>query len=152
VSGRPTARIAALGALLAAGCGGTDTPPVATSCTDPPATITRALDAAPGTVTLPDGARLSECIRNARSEAQLQNVGIAFSNAAEDLEAQAAGDPRTALELGYLVGATRSGARTGSGVQDELVRRIERSAALAGASPAVVDALNEGIAAGEARG
>jgi hypothetical protein len=139
-------------ALAVAGCGGMEQPPFATSCTDGPQTVSRALRAAPDRVTLPDGATLSSCIKGARDDAQLQNVGIVFSSAAEDLEARAATDPRAALELGYLVGAARSGARTGSGIQVELVRRIERSAALEAPSPASSRALDEGIAAGEARG
>ena len=139
-------------ALVAAACGGMDTPPVAASCTEGPDAIARALRSAPGEVTLPGGGRLSACIRNARSDAELQTVGLVFSRAAEDLEARAVAEPRAPLELGFLVGATRAGARTSSGIQDELVRRIERSAALDGASPGVVAALNEGIAAGEARG
>jgi hypothetical protein len=142
----------AAAATLVAACGDAQMPPVATSCTDEPETITRALQAAPGEVTLPDGAQLSGCIRNARDDGELQNVGVTLSSAAEELEERAASDPRAALELGYLVGAARRGAATGSGVQDELVRRLERSAALDGASQAAVDALAEGLAAGEARG
>lgn len=122
------------------------------SCTDEPATILRALDAAPRPVTLGDGAKLSACIRNARSDAELQNVGVTFSNAAEDLELAAVEDPQTARELGYLIGAARKGSATGSGIQDELVRRLERSGALEGAPPRVTAALGEGLAAGEATG
>lgn len=122
------------------------------SCTDGPQTVRRALASAPGPVTLDGGAPLSACIRGARSDADLQTVGVVFSRAAEDLEMRAPEDPRTALELGYLVGATRRGAQTGSGIQDEIVRRLERSAALDGAPAPVVDALNEGLAAGQARG
>ena len=151
----PRTALAALvaGVVLAAGCGGgADTPPVALSCTEDADVVTRALGTAPRQVTLPDGATLSACIRNARSDAQLQNVGIVFSQAAEKLELEASSDPRAALELGYLVGAARSGAETGSGIQDELVRRIERSAALDGATPQADRALQEGLAAGERTG
>ena len=152
MSGPRTALAALAASAVLAGCGGMDTPPVAVSCTEGPDTVTRALGEAPRQVTLPDGATLSACIRNARSDAQLQNVGIVFSQAAEDLELDAVTDPRAALQLGYLVGAVRAGAETGSGIQDELVRRIERSAVLDGAGPAEVAALNEGIAAGRERG
>jgi hypothetical protein len=134
------------------GCGGTQEPPLAVGCTEGPETIARALRAAPGPVEVPGGSKLSSCVTGARSDAQLQNVGIIFSQAAENLEMRASTDPRAALELGYLAGAARAGARTGSGIQDELVRRIERSAALDGATPAAVDALNEGLAAGRERG
>ena len=152
MSGPRTTLAALLAGAVAAGCGGMDRPPVAVSCTEGPDTVTEALADAPRQVTLPDGATISACIRNARSDAQLQNVGIVFSQAAEVLELEASTDPRAALRLGYLVGAVRKGAQTGSGIQDELVRRIERSAALDGAGDEEVAALNEGIAAGEERG
>jgi hypothetical protein len=137
----------------ALGCGSDDPLPVAASCTGEPATIVRALDAAPGAVTLGDGARLSACIDRARSDADLQNVGVAFSRAAEDLEAPAlAGDERAALELGYLVGAARRGAARSSGIAAELVHRLERSADLAGAPRGALDAVQRGLEAGARRG
>jgi hypothetical protein len=141
-------------AAVGAGCSTDEAPPVATSCIGEPATIVRALDRAPGPVTLDGDVALSACLRDARTDADLQNVGVAFSRAAEDLELLAIdGDARAALELGYLVGAARRGAATSSGVGAELVRRLERSAALDDrAPPAVVAAIQRGLAAGEARG
>jgi hypothetical protein len=140
-------------AVAAAGCGAAEPPPMAASCTGEPQTIVRALGAAPGEVTLSDGARLSACVDSARSDADLQNVGVAFSRAAEDLEGPALlGDERAALQLGYLVGAARKGAARSSGVGAELVRRLERSADLAGAPQSAVTAVQRGLAAGEARG
>ena len=148
-------RLAALlaAALVAAGCQ-EESSPVATSCSAEPETIVRALQAAPGAVTLSDGASISGCQRDADSDADLQNVGVAFSRAAENLEEPAlAGDERAALQLGYLVGAARKGAATSIGVTGELVRRLERSAALDDrAPPGAVDAVQRGMAAGEARG
>jgi hypothetical protein len=147
---------AALLLVLAAGlvgaCGEEEVPPVAGSCTGDPAAILTALEAAPEAVELPGGATISECLRNAESGADLQNVGVTLSSAAEDLELRAMDDDEAAaLQLGYLIGAAETGAARHAGVAGELVRRLERSAAFDG--PAVVeDALEQGIAAGRRRG
>lgn len=150
----PRRRLAVLFAAAALGGCQEEDAPVATSCSAEPATIVRALQAAPGAVTLSDGASISGCLRDARTDADLQNIGVALSSAAEDLEEPAmSGDTRAALQLGYLVGAARKGAATSIGVTAELVRRLERSAALDDrVPPAVVAAVTRGIAAGGARG
>ena len=142
--------------LLAAGlvgaCGDDETPPVAGSCMGDPAEVVTALRSAPDAVELPDGATISDCVRHARTDAELQNVGVTLAGAAEDLEARALdGDEDAALRLGYLAGAARRGASTTSGVGAELVRRLERSAGIDGVST-VDDALEQGLAAGERRG
>ena len=143
-----------LAAALLAGCQDDGPPPVPASCPEAPEAIVRALATAPEAVTLPGGARISTCLRDAESDADLQNVGATFSRAAEDLEELGmGGDERAALQLGYLFGAARKGAEHTSGIGAELVRRIERSAAAVdGASPATAAAVQRGIAAGEARG
>jgi hypothetical protein len=142
-------------AALAGGCQDEGAPALSPGCTDEPSTVVRALSAAPGAVTLADGTPLSRCLRDADGDADLQNVGATFSRAAEDLELVAMrGDERAALQLGYLVGAARKGAATASGIADELVRRLERSAAAVdgGTAPRAADAVQRGLAAGEARG
>ena len=137
---------------LVGACGEEEVPPVAGSCTGDPAAVISALGTAPDAVELPDGATISACVRNARSGAELQNVGVTLSGAAEDLEARAMeGDETAALQLGYLVGAARKGAATTGGVAAELVRRLERSAGFDGVST-VDDALEQGVTAGEQRG
>ena len=137
---------------LAGACGEEEVPPVASSCTGEPATVIAALQAAPEAVELPDGATISACVKHARSAAELQNVGVTLSSAAEDLEALALdGDAEAALKLGYLVGAAREGAKTTGGVAAELVHRLERSAGFEGTA-AVDDALTRGVAAGERLG
>lgn len=141
-----------LAAGLVGACGATEAPPVAGSCTGDPAAIVTALAAAPAAVELPDGATISACVKNARTGAELQNVGVTFSSAAEDLEARAIdGDADAAVQLGYLVGAATSGAKTTSGVAAELVHRLERSAGFDGTA-AVDAALEQGVAAGERLG
>jgi hypothetical protein len=145
-------RLALLCAVALAGCGEEEVPPVASSCTGEPGAIVTALERAPEAVELPDGARISDCLRNARTDAELQNVGVTLAGAAEDLEERALeGDEDAALRLGYLVGAARTGASRTSGVGAELVTRLERSAGIDGVST-VDDALVQGIEAGEQRG
>jgi hypothetical protein len=152
MTGRRAALLLVVASLPAA-CGEEDTPPVAQSCTGEPAEIVTALAAAPEAVELPDGARISDCLRNATTQADLQNVGVALSRAAEDLELRMLdGDADAALQLGYLVGAAREGASTTSGVGAELVRRLERSAAAGELAPRVEAALERGLAAGARRG
>ena len=118
----------------------------------PSETVERALEAAPGEVRLEGGVRISACIRTARSDGELQNVGGVLTGAAEALELRAASDATAALQLGYLVGAARRGASRENGIQAELVRRLERSAALDAPTPEARTALRRGMAAGEARG
>jgi hypothetical protein len=141
-------------ALSLAGCSKQgDATPVAPACLDGAPVVARALGDAPGEVRLEDGTALSACIETASTAADLQTVGGSFTSVAEDLEERAfAKDARAALELGYLVGAARRGAGDATALQAELVRRLERSADVDGASPAVAGAIARGMAAGEARG
>lgn len=139
-------------ALAFGGCGA-QKEQLAAGCTDNPATLISALEDAPGDVVLPDGARLSDCVRNAHSEGELQNVGISMSRAADRLLDRAqAGDEQAALALGYLTGAARRGGdRNGVGI--ELVRRIElRAGSLVSGGKAVAAAVQRGLRAGQATG
>ena len=133
------------------GCSEQGRPPPSAACTAEPQEIVRALDAAPGDVRLADGTPLSECVRNAYSDAEQQNLGIVLTDVAEDLEAKAADDPRAALRLGYLVGAARRGAPGDSSLQFELVRRLEGSVP-GDLPPDARRSLDEGLRAGEQRG
>ena len=137
--------------LLVAGCSEQGAPAPSAECTAGAEEVKRALAAAPGDVALGDGTLLSECVRNADSDAEQQNLGIVLTDVAEDLEAQAPDDPRAALQLGYLVGAARRGAPGDSALQFELVRRLEGS--VPGDLPrAARGSLDEGLKAGERRG
>jgi hypothetical protein len=137
--------------LGVAGCSDEGRPPPSAECTAGAAEVTRALDAAPGDVRLVDGTPLSECVRNAESDAELQNLGLVFTRVAEDLEADASEDPRAALRLGYLVGAARRGSPSESSLQAELVLRLESSASVE-LPPEEQRALAEGMRAGERGG
>ena len=138
-------------AVAVAGCTSANGTPLPPGCTSEPADVARARADAPGEVRLEGGTPLSFCVRNARGEADLQNLGLVLTGVAEDLEAEARTTPRSALELGYLIGAARRGAPSESSLQAELVRRLERSAAIR-LPPEGERALAEGMEAGEARG
>jgi hypothetical protein len=145
--------LALLAAASLAACGAADDP-LDEACVSGPGAIEHALARAPGPVTLPSGTRLSQCVSNARSDADLQTAGAVLTRAADHLAARArAGDADAALRLGYLVGATRRGAKRTAGIHAELQRHIERSAAvLDGAGARIAAALADGQRAGEATG
>jgi len=145
---RRTLALLVAGALLA-GCGEEEELPIA--CTDR-AQLERALTAAPRLVELPGGVSLAECVRRARTDAELQELGLALTGVAEELEVAAREDERAALRLGYLIGAARRGAiSTAGGVQLELARRLERSGAQVQGRP-LEEALVRGLEAGGAEG
>jgi hypothetical protein len=146
--------LALLAAASLAACGATSDPPLDEACMSDPNAIEHALTRAPHPVTLPSGTRLSQCVSNARTDADLQTAGAVLTRAADDLSARArAGNADAALRLGYLVGAARRGAKRTAGIHAELQRHIERSAAvLDGAGARIAAALAEGQRAGEATG
>jgi hypothetical protein len=145
--------VAVVLALLLAGCAGAQDDPVPTGCLDRPATIVRALAQAPGAVTLPDGTRLSTCLRRARADGDLQELGVSLISVADMLRARVASDPGAAVGLGYLAGAVRAGVAANQGLAAELGRRIERATALADDAPQAAQAARaQGLAAGESSG
>jgi hypothetical protein len=147
-------RVLALFAAASLAACGASNPPLDEACLDSAGTIEQALVRAPRPVTLPSGTRLSQCVSNARSDADLQSAGAVLTRAADHLSAQArAGDRDAALRLGYLVGAARRGAKRTAGIHAELQRHIERAAAgLEGAGASIAGALARGRRAGEATG
>jgi hypothetical protein len=150
---RAALAVVALGATLAA-CGADPPPPVPGACTDRPETIVTALRTAPAPVRLAGGTRLSRCISDSDSDAELQNVGLAFHQVAELLRVRArVGDRLAAVALGYLVGATRVGARRTAGVMAELTRRVELVAGrLVQDEPRLNAAVDRGLRAGAVTG
>jgi hypothetical protein len=137
-------------AAWAAGCGDSTRPPPAV-CTERPEAIAAALGGAPGRVRLADGIPLSECVRRARADADLQSVGSVLTVVADGLRTRAQADAGAALRLGYLVGATERGGRHTNGIHAELIRRLEQDAALPGAGAAVA-AFQRGLRAGRVDG
>jgi hypothetical protein len=145
--------LAAVLALALAGCTKeAETVPV--SCLGEPMGMMIALRQAPGAVTLADGTRLSRCVSSARTDGDLQSLGISLGRTADLLRARAAADPAAALQLGYLAGAVRAGAsRATSGIAEQLARRMGQLATLGpGASAAATGALARGARAGERSG
>jgi hypothetical protein len=128
-----------LGIALAtalAGCGATHHDPPDPRCTQP-ATIVRLAGGGSGPL-------ISDCVRRATNDVDLQDVGSAISSAADVLAARH--QPRA---VGFLIGATRRGTGT-SGVQAELVNRVE---AVARRMKSADDgSVRQGIADGEAHG
>ncbi|MEA2302859.1 MAG: hypothetical protein QOH43_139 [Solirubrobacteraceae bacterium] len=149
--------LAAVGCVAAAwssaGCGPGATP-LADGCTEG-GPIKLALTQAPRSARLPDGTPLSRCIADGQDEAELQNVGLAYTSVADALRTRAeAGEQAAALQLGFLIGATRRGAKRTDGVMAELQRRIELVGGrmLDQVPPATGLALRRGLTAGEDRG
>jgi hypothetical protein len=148
--------VAAMGTtvLVATGCGPGPTP-ISPGCVENEKLVVKALQRAPGAVTLADGFRLSQCISDGTDEAELQNVGIVFHRVAENLRIRARerGDSAAAVQLGYLIGATRRGAKRTNGVMAELQRRLELvGGRLQDEAPARAAGVQRGLAAGERLG
>jgi hypothetical protein len=149
--GRGCASVLAAIAVVAPGCdAGRPTPPA--SCLAGAGHVSSALRSAPGAVRLEDGTRLSTCLNRARRDADLQQVGLIFTQAADALATQAHRSDVAAVRLGYLIAAARRGARTTNGVGMELVRRLEQSPGLDGPPAAHRAAFEQGMAAGERHG
>ena len=138
-------------ALGAAGCR-TEDPKLPASCRDQPERIAAALQVAPAPVRLPGGTRLSTCLSRARSDAELQDVGITFTHVADALATRIARSDDAALQLGYLIAAARRGAQRTNGVGLELQRRLEQTLGLDGPPPARRAAFQRGDAAGRHSG
>jgi hypothetical protein len=108
-------------AVAASGCGGNDREKLPAACIGNPDAIAEALKAAPAAVRI-DGTAISHCFNRGASGTDSQVMGQTMLAAAQRLAD--AGDARSDLQLGYLVGAVRRGASR-TGVHGELARRIE---------------------------
>ena len=128
-------RLCAIGVVVLAGCGAKHLESPDPRCSDP-AQIERVAGGG-------GGPRISDCVHRATNDIDLQEVGFAVSRAADHL-----GDRSDAHALGFLIGAVRRGTGA-SGVQAELVNRVE---AVARRIPGASAAVDRGIADGEARG
>jgi hypothetical protein len=151
-----SSRVATLAAALTAvaslaACGREETTPPA-ACSSSSDAIITALAAAPGPVRLQGGVSLSTCVNKSRSDGDLQSIGALLTTAGDRLALTVDGNDTAALELGYLVGAVRKGARTTNGIHAEIVRRLEQVTGLDGPSPARRAAYGRGLRAGERHG
>lgn len=114
------------------------------ACFGTPASLISTLrDGAP--IALDDGTRLSECVGAARSEGELQALGLLYVRVADVLHSTAFTDPQDAFALGYLAGAVaRGSAASNDHVGAQLARRVDQIAALEGATAASGAALGRG--------
>jgi hypothetical protein len=89
--------------------------------------VPKALAKAPGSVRV-EGTKLSDCFTRGANPAEIQQVGVVFVAAAEQLAARARAKPHSpaALQLGYLIGAVRRGAAHTQGIHYETQRRVEQ--------------------------
>jgi hypothetical protein len=144
--------LAALALLPLAGCT-QEREPLPAGCLAPPAALQAALRQAPPA--LIDGAtRVSRCVSAARTDGDLQSLGILFVRVADTLRPQAASDPDAAYALGYLGGAVARGAEASSDrLAAQLARRVAQVTALdEGAHGRCVAALARGRRDGERAG
>ena len=137
-------RIACIAAVAAAlaGCGSDKSESLPAACTEGPDVVVRALAKAPAPVTI-DGTPISECFNRDATSDDVQIVGTNLLGAAQQLV-----DRNQALQLGYLIGAARRGAKR-NGLGDEIVRRLEAEATVDAAQRANYD---RGLRAGAATG
>lgn len=144
--------LAVLGLVLLAGCA-TERAPVPDACFGTPASMMSTLRQGPPVV-LEDGTRLSGCVSAARSDGDLQSLGLLFTRVADVLRTRAGDDPDAAFALGYLSGAVGRGAAASSGsIAAQLARRVDQLATLdPGAGAASVSALERGRRAGRRDG
>ncbi len=92
-------------------------------------------------------------MRRARTDSDLQALGVSFTAAADTLRARVGSDPSAAAGLGYLLAAVRAGVAGNQGLAGQLGRRVEGATALpAGASAAARAALAGGLRAGRSGG
>ncbi len=136
---------------VAAGCSQSE-PAIPPACLQGQGAVTGALRSAPGAVSFADGTRLSACIERADSGAELQEVGTSYVGVASTLAEAVPRSDAAALQLGYLVGATRRGAANTNGTGIELLRRVEATIGIDGPPPSRRAAYARGLAAGHRAG
>ena len=149
--GRLVCAVATTAALAATGCA-RSTRPLPASCVEGSRPIATALTQAPGPVSLADGTRLSTCVERATTDADLQNLGALYTRVADRLRTRLHQRDDAAVQLGYLIGATRRGASRTNGIHVELVRRLEQTVGLDGAPATRRRAFRRGLAAGSRNG
>jgi hypothetical protein len=129
-------------ALLVAGCGGDKSEPLPTACSTGPGVVVKALAKAPAPVTI-DGTPISRCFNRNASGDDVEIVGTNLLTAEQELL-----DRHQALQVGYLIGAARRGAKR-NGLGAEIVRRLEAEASRVGSAGADYQ---RGLRAGLAQG
>ena len=151
------AALAAVLALLVAGCGRTEEEtPVA--CLDGADAYLSALSAAPGEVLIGGKTPISACLIRGQDGGELASVGEALVEAATRLNAEARAEPGGAanVQLGYLLGAASAAAEDTEGIHADLLRRLTVAARFARGRQPLGErfraAYREGFDAGAASG
>jgi hypothetical protein len=144
---------------IVAGCGsGGGSAATPSACLGSVNSYLGALRDAPGPVRLGGDTAISDCFSDAQGSGEFADVGQTVIKAATQLNATARqdGGGEAAVELGYLDGAVRKGARNTAATAVDLVRRLESAARFTpgGESPgaAFERAYGKGYAAGESSG
>jgi hypothetical protein len=117
-------------ALALAGCGSSDSSSTPDACLLPTKAYLAALADAPGEVRLAGDVPLSDCLGETQGPGELADVGQTVIGVATQLNGRARHDPggRETVMLGYLVGAVQQGASQASGIDADLVRRLDAAA------------------------
>jgi len=155
---RRAAVLLALTASLAGGCGSSSDRSTPTACLAPASSYLMALRAAPDEVRLSGDTAISDCFGATQGAGEVADVGQTVIKVATELNAQARRDPggQETVMLGYLSGAVHEGASHASGVDADLVRRLDAAARYEpeGGTPgaAFERAFGKGYAAGEQSG
>ena len=156
---RVLAAFTAIFLVLAAGCGSSgDDHQTPVACLAPGGSYLKALEAAPGEVRLAGETPISDCFGAQQSAGDVAQVGQSVIKAATELNSAARRDPGggATTQLGFLVGAVQQGAAESSGVDADLVRRLDAAARFnpRGGSPgaAFERAFGKGYAAGQEHG
>jgi hypothetical protein len=145
-------------AVGAAGCGSSGTSSTPGACLEPAGRYLSALRDAPAAVRLDDSTAISDCFSGTQGAGDQADVGKTVIEAATGLNARARRDPggRATVQLGYLDGAVHEGASHASGVDADLVRRLDTAARFnphGGSLGAAFErAFGKGYAAGESTG
>lgn len=146
------------GTLLGTGCGA-EAEPTPAACLAGADAYLEALADAPGEVRLGGGTPISACLVKDQPAGELSAVSRAAVGAATELNRRLLErfDQRTAVELGYLVGAVQEGAARTGGIHRDLVLRLDSAArnpggARGGLGVRFERAFGSGYAAGQASG
>jgi hypothetical protein len=160
--GRVRIRIAtalvALTALLAAGCGRSQSDETPAACLGGAGAYASALASAPAAVKLDGDTPISDCLAENQNGGDLASVGEALVETATKLNAAARAEPDgdAGLRLGYLLGAAERGAARTEGIHTDLVRRLTVAARYAPGHhplpPAFLATYREGFDAGHTGG
>ena len=152
------AAIVALVATLLAACGSGNGEATPVACLGSAPRYLNALQDAPREVRLRGQTAISDCFAGTQPAGDQAQVGETVIQAATRLNADARRNPggHQNVMLGYLVGAVHQGASHSSGINADLVRRLDAAARFnpGGGSPGAVfeRAFGKGYAAGEDTG